>query len=322
MVIHEAEIPEMDELELSRIEQYVIDLRLGDSRKNIRLKEFLKDPKDAFYRYPYYAMLFSGPAALLFMLVGFSFTWGTPTIDHVILFSVWIFIIPPAITYYRKHKFVNKVEEYMPNFLRDIAEMSRAGLTLPAALGTVAKGEYGEMTDEIKKMDASVSWGISFEETIEYFAKRMNTPLISRAVALITQASRAGGRVSFVLEAAARDASEIKTLERERRGNMAVYVVISYIAFFVFIFVILMLTTRFVPTMYEASQAVAGASAGGSFIGGFDPDAFIRTLFHACLLQGFMSGLVAGQLGENRLSGGLKHSFVMTFIGWVCFLIL
>ncbi|MGM0771155.1 MAG: type II secretion system F family protein [Halobacteriota archaeon] len=322
IVIHEAEIPHMDEKELEKIEQYVINIKLGESRKNVRVKEFLSDPKAALYRYPYYAMFFSGPIALLFMALGLSMTWGTHAIDHVIIFSVWLFIIPPAITYHRKHKFISKVEEYMPNFLRDIAEMSRAGLTLPAALGTVAKGEYGAMTSEIRKMDGSVSWGISFEETIEHFAKRMNTPLISRSVALITQASRAGGRVSFVLEAAARDASELKVLERERRGNMAVYVVISYIAFFVFIFVILMLSTRFVPVMFEASQAVAGSSAGGSFIGSFDPDNFIRVLFHASVIQGFMSGLVAGQLGENRISAGLKHSFILTFIAWVCFLIL
>ncbi|AKB84930.1 type II secretion system F family protein [Methanococcoides methylutens] len=323
ILIHEAEIPRMSEEELEKIEQYVINIRLGESRKNVRVKEFLSDPKGALYRYPYYAMFFSGPLALLFMAFGLSMTWGTPAIDHVILFSVWLFIIPPAITYHRKHKFIGKVEEYMPNFLRDIAEMSRAGLTLPAALGTVAKGEYGAMTGEIKKMDGSVSWGISFEETIEYFAKRMNTPLISRSVALITQASRAGGRVSFVLEAAARDASELKVLEKERRGNMAVYVVISYIAFFVFIFVILMLSTRFVPVMFEASQAVAGSgSAGGSFIGSFDPDNFIRVLYHASVIQGFMSGLVAGQLGESRISAGLKHSFILTFIAWVSFLIL
>ena len=322
ILIHEAEIPRMSEEELEKIEQYVINIRLGESRKNVRVKEFLSDPKGALYRYPYYAMFFSGPLALLFLALGLSMTWGTPAIDHVILFSVWLFIIPPAITYHRKHKFIGKVEEYMPNFLRDIAEMSRAGLTLPAALGTVAKGEYGAMTGEIKKMDGSVSWGISFEETIEYFAKRMNTPLISRSVALITQASRAGGRVSFVLEAAARDASELKVLEKERRGNMAVYVVISYIAFFVFIFVILMLSTRFVPVMFEASQAVAGSSAGGSFIGSFDPDNFIRVLYHASVIQGFMSGLVAGQLGESRISAGLKHSFILTFIAWVSFLIL
>lgn len=316
------EIDELDEDQLSAYEEQVILMKLDDVKKDDRLRDFMRNPKGSFSTYPYYAMIFSGPAAIIFMIAGLYLTWGTPGIDNVLIISSWIFMLPPALTYYRKASYINKVEEYLPNFLRDIAEMSRAGLTLPAAVETVAKGEYGEMTAEIRKMDASLSWGISFEDTLDNFGKRMNTSLITRSVALITQANRAGGRVSFVLEAAARDASEIKTLERERRGNMAVYVVISYMSFFVFIFVILMLATKFVPTMHMASVASTSAPAGGSFIGSFDADNFIRILFHATIIQGYMSGLVAGQMGEGKLSAGLKHSFALTLIAWLSFIVL
>ncbi len=310
----------MSEEQLRRLEDRMIGERLKDSRENVRIKEFISNPIYSLYKYPYYAMFFSAPAALIFLLIGLKLTWGKPYIDDVIIFSVWIFITPPAVTYFRKRRRVNKIEEYLPNFLRDIAEMSRAGLTLPSAVSTVAKGEYGEMSKEIRKMNDSLSWGVSFEITLENFAKRMNTSLISRSVALITQANRAGGRMSVVLEAAAKDASEIKVLQRERRGNMAVYVVISYMSFFVFIFVILMLSSKFVPTMYAAGEAASGISAGGTaFLGSFDPDRFIRILFHASMIQGFVSGLVAGQMGEGELSAGLKHSLVLTFVAWVAF---
>ncbi|HML27211.1 MAG TPA: type II secretion system F family protein, partial [Methanomethylovorans sp.] len=95
-------------------------------------------------------------------------------------------------------------------------------------VATVAKGEYGELSPEIKKMNDLMSWGVSFERSLLTFAYRMNTALIDRSVALITQASKAGGRVSQVLEAAARDSTEVKQLERERKGNMMVYLVIIY----------------------------------------------------------------------------------------------
>ena len=136
---------------------------------------------------------------------------------------------------------------------------------------------------------------------------------------MITQANRAGGRVTFVLEAAARDASEIKTLQRERNANMMVYVVIVYMAFFVFIFVILMLSSKFVPTMAEAGQAAAAAGAGSRFIGAFDPDSFRRLLFHASVIQGFVAGLVAGQMGEGEIAAGLKHTIVMVLLAWAAF---
>ncbi|MEZ5335041.1 MAG: type II secretion system F family protein [Methanolobus sp.] len=146
-----------------------------------------------------------------------------------------ITIIPPSIAFHKKYKRTDTIEEYLPTFLRDISEMSRAGLTLPRAVNTVAKGEYGALTKEVQSMDAAMSWGVSFEDSLISFSKRVPTPIITRTVSLITQASKAGGKVSSVLEAAARDAREVKMLERERRGNMMVYVVISYMSFFVFL---------------------------------------------------------------------------------------
>ena len=309
----------MSESQLRELEENAITLGLERSKKNIRVKEFLKDPYGTLYRYPSYVALFSVPVALIFFIIGMKLTWGTILIDDVIIFTVLIMITPPAILHYKKRRVIRKIEEYMPNFLRDIGEMSRAGLTLPRAIATVAKGEYGDLSKEVTLMNASMSWGVSFEDTLENFSARMNTPLISRSVALITQANRAGGRVSSVLEAAARDASEIKMLQRERSGNMIVYLVIIYMAFFVFIFVILMLVSTFVPTMAQAGSAASAAGAGSQFLGAFDPEKFTRILVHAAVIQGFVSGLVAGQLGEGEFFAGLKHSVILTITAWVAF---
>lgn len=309
----------LSDQQLRELEENSIALGIERSKKNIRIKEFFKDPYETLYRYPAYMAFFSVPVALIFCIIGFKLVWGSVLIDDVIIFTVLIAITPPAIMHYKKRKVIKKIEEYMPNFLRDISEMSRAGLTLPRAIATVAKGEYGELSKEVRLMDSSMSWGVSFEDTLINFSKRMNTPLISRSIALITQANRAGGRVSSVLEAAARDATEIKMLQRERSGNMIIYLVIIYMAFFVFIFVILMLTSTFIPTMAQAGQAAAAAGAGSQFLGAFDPAKFSRTLFHAAVIQGFVSGLVAGQLGEGEFFAGLKHSVILTLVAWVTF---
>jgi flagellar protein FlaJ len=310
---------ELSENELCELEDALIDSRIEESKKNILVKEFIKEPAQTIYKYPQYAFLISIPVAIIAFVIGIIFTWGTVLIDDVIIFTVLISITPPAIAYHKKYKNTDNIEEYLPTFLRDVSEMSKAGLTLPRAVNTVAKGEYGALTKEVQHMDSSMSWGVSFETTLLNFSTRVNTPIIERSVALITQASRAGGRVSSVLEAAARDAREVKILERERRGNMMVYVVISYMSFFVFIFVIAMLTTSFVPAMAEAGKAASAAGAGSQFIGAFDPSVYSRLMMHTSVLQGFMSGLVAGQMGEGSVYQGLKHSIILTLIAWTIF---
>jgi flagellar protein FlaJ len=309
----------LTEEELCRLEDGLIGSRMEDAKKNMAIKDFLKRPGSTFYEHPEYTLVISLPVALIVFIFGMRMTWGTPLIDDVIIFTVLILITPPAIAFHKKFTNIDKVEEYLPTFLRDISELSRAGLTLSRSVGTVAKGEYGAMTKEVQQMDSSMSWGISFEQTLSNFAKRVPTPVIVRSVSLINQASRAGGRVSSVLEAAARDAREVKLLERERRGNMLMYVVITYISFFVFIFVIAMLTSTFVPTMAEAAKAAQASGAGSSFIRSFDPAQYTRLMMHAAVIQGFMSGLVAGQMGEGAVTQGLKHSIILTMIAWVIF---
>jgi flagellar protein FlaJ len=279
----------LTEEELTELEDNLISSKMEEAKKNVVIKEFLKDPLDTLYTHPEYAFAISVPIAMVFFAIGMIATWGTPIIDDVIIFSVLIIITPPAFTFHKKYKRTSTIEEYLPTFLRDISEMSRAGLTLPRAVNTVARGEYGALTKEVQAMDASMSWGVSFEESLENFAKRVPTPIITRTVALITQASKAGGRVVSVLEAAARDAREVKLLERERRGNMMVYVVISYMSFFVFLFVIGMLTSTFVPTMAEAGKAASAAGAGSQFIGAFDPSKYTRLMMHTGVIHGIMS---------------------------------
>jgi len=39
------------------------------------------------------------------------------------------------------------------------------------------------------------------------------------------------------------------------------------------------------------------------------------------IIQGIFSGLAVGKLGEGSLMAGLKHSFFMSFIGGLAFLL-
>jgi archaeal flagellar protein FlaJ len=311
--------PNLDELSLQEIEDDMIHLSLEDSKKNIHLKQFLKEPYDTLCTYPQYTFIFSIPVSLTILVFGIIFVWPNPLIDDIIFFSVLLSMFPASIMYHKKMQHINKVEEYLPTFLRDISEMNYAGLTFSKAVATAAKGEYGELSCEVNNMDNLMSWGISFEEALLNFAYRTNTTLINRSVSLVIQASRAGGRVSQALEAAAQDATEIKLLERERKGNMIIYVSIIYLAFFVFIFVVGMLATTFVPTMANAGNSVSATGSSYTYISAFQPDSFIRLMFHASLIQGFFSGLVAGQMGEGAVSAGLKHSIVLSLIAWIAF---
>jgi flagellar protein FlaJ len=225
---------------------------------------------------------------------------------------------------YRLSK-IQAIEEELPNFLRDTAECSRAGMTLVDAIRTASYGNYGLLTPEIKKMANQLSWGIYVNDVLTQFAERVGTPLVKRSVLLTIEASRSGGNIADVLTAVAKDAKEIKMLENERNINMNVYITVIYIAFFVFLAVISILATSFLPAITHISQTAPSTAQGAGTpvsVGKIDPASILNIYYLAVLVQGFGSGLVAGVLSTGKLVHGFKHSLIMVVIAVFMFRVL
>ena len=107
---------------------------------------------------------------------------------------------------------IQKIDGIFPDFVRDLAESRRAGMTFTKAILFASKGEYGILTPEIKKISQQVSWGGSVADALESFAQRVNTKSIRRTITLIIEASNSGGNVADVLDVAAKDAVSAKAI--------------------------------------------------------------------------------------------------------------
>ncbi|HUR69063.1 MAG TPA: type II secretion system F family protein [Candidatus Thermoplasmatota archaeon] len=219
----------------------------------------------------------------------------------------------------REARRTEAIDQKFPEFLRDLAESQRSGMTLTEAVLTASKGQYGVLTSEIRKMAAQIEWGVSFSDALERFAKRVDTPLIERTVSLIIQASSAGGNVVDVLTAAADDAREIQQIVKERKQQMSIYTMIIYIAFAVFIGVIAVLNAQFIPEVAKAVSKADGVSIGGLNFKKFDEDDFKILFFHAAIIQGLGGGIVGGVMAGGKPIHGLRHSFILVVIAWVLF---
>ncbi len=100
---------------------------------------------------------------------------------------------------------------------------------------------------------------------------------------------------------------------------MMIYMIIVLMSFFVFLFVIGVLSSTFLATMAEAGKAVSSSGASSQFMGSVNLFLYNRLFCHAALIQGFFSGLAAGVMGEGRVVAGLKYSAMMVIIAWVAF---
>ena len=244
------------------------------------------------------------------------FILGTPA--DFLLIAIFIFTgVFGIYEFLRLHR-VHKIDNRFPDFVRDLAESRRAGMTFTKAIMYSSRGNYGVLTSEIQKIARQISWGSSVDNALNAFAKRVNTKLIRRTISLIIEASRSGGNVADVLEAASRDAREIKLIESERRASMLSYIAVIYVAMGVFLLILVVLCKSLLPSMLgsEASTMQASTMMKGGLMKQAD---VLQLFFAAALVQSGMMGLVTGVFEEGNIISGVKHTFIMLIIVWIIF---
>jgi len=86
-----------------------------------------------------------------------------------------------------------QLEEQFPDFLTDLASNRRAGFTLAESVRVAADSNYGPLTDDVRRMAAQLSWNMPFEEALERFANRVDTPLVSRSISSCSRPNAPAG---------------------------------------------------------------------------------------------------------------------------------
>ena len=235
---------------------------------------------------------------------------GSPLFDEYFLLAVVITVFPPAVLDYVDYRWKRSVDKYLPDLFRSIVQAQKTGMPLPQAVEEASKRKYGPMTKELQKMVAQMSWGVSFEDALQSLGKRVDTALLRQTIPLILEAQRSGGQVEKVFEPLEEFVRTTLTFDAERKTQIRPYLAIIYVAFFVFLFTIIMLFKSFFVDMvdFELSQFEV-----------MPPSEARSIFFHMSAIQAFFGGLVAGKMGEGTVGGGLKHSVILLLCGYLAF---
>ncbi len=264
--------------------------------------------------------LFSFMAALDYLE---SLNLPLDPIDYVI-FAMLAMFGPYGFYVSTKEKHVREIETRLPDFLRDVAEAGRFGMTLADSIVVASSGRYGRLTPEIKKMAAQIEWGVPASEAVQLLSERVKTPLVNRMASIIRKANDAGGNVADVLSMVSRDAKETILTQEERSVTMSTYVMVVYISFFVFIATIIILQSQFLPKMEEAGQTVSDQAAeqGLAEIPGVNiqvsviPEVSFVFLL-SVIVHAAGDGILAGVIQRGSIPIGMRHSFIMLVAGFM-----
>ena len=223
---------------------------------------------------------------------------------------------------------IEAIEASIPDFLDRLAGVNEAGMTVVESLRRVTKGDLGALDEEVERLWADVEWGGDARNALHRFESRVRTATVTRVVTLLTNAMSASGDLGPVLRIAADNAQEARRLKRRRRQEMVVYLLIVYISFIVFLVIIGALDAILIPnipTGVPTPDASGGVPGAGLPVGGatdVNVAAYTLLFFHVAVIQGFFSGFVAGQMGEEDVKNGAKHATILVALAYLLFLVL
>jgi len=228
----------------------------------------------------------------------------------ITLITIVIVIGPIAYFEYLKYSRNKEVEERFPDFLRDVSENIKSGMTLTQAIKNTKDNDYGKLNPFVRKMATQIDWGVPFNRILEDFSKD-NTPVIRRTVSSIIETYRGGGDISKVFDAVEESIMEVIRIRKERTSSTYSQMLTGYIIFFVFVGILVALQVFLIPSLVSIS------APGASLVNTQVAKSVYTDIFQwLVLIEGIFSGLVIGKMSEGTIMAGLKHSLLLTFVGY------
>jgi flagellar protein FlaJ len=266
-------------------------------------------------------------SALLFIigflgLIGAIELFGdTITGIDFIVFGLLCSIGPIGFYNHIKANKKHEIEEHLPDFLREISSSASSGMTVFDAITSASSGDHGKLTPELQKMSSQLSWGISVNEALTNFAKRINTHSVKRMVVTINKALEIGGNTAAVFEAAAKEIDQAKQVEQQRKAEMSLYSIVIFISYFVFLAVIIIINTTIFQAFLDLQGKLAPGAAGAGFVpvSKIDPYTLKSTFFAFILVQSIGGGLLGGFMMDGKLSSGVRFGFALVLISFFVF---
>lgn len=339
-LINLSDIPELSS-GLSKEEEEKRDKKFGLYRQLYNIRGLVFNPYKTIRDEPRYTFFFGVPLGFYYLthlpetlkeIIDFNFRWDPnfahnsgncvqfiSTIDDYLVIFIVIALIPFIIFYEIRAWRMRKIDEKLPDLLRNLSSMNDSGLLMSNSLKIMAESKMGILSKELKKLKEDLSWGTSTSKALMKLKNNIRTASSSRILHTLIKANESTGNLKNVLSIIAEQIKNEERLKKERSSEMVIYVVTIYVAFSVFLFIVYVLAVYFFPesaSFKNSSQGIGYGIIGNSY---FNIQEYTMLMFHSALVQAFTSGLIAGKMGQGSVYMGLKYSVSMMIITCVVF---
>jgi len=213
--------------------------------------------------------------------------------------ALTVMTLPVAIVDIRNSSRDRNILDGVTNFLRDLVENRKSGLSPERCIEALAAKEYGGFSKHLKLIAAKLKWGFSLRSIFEGFKKKTSNWLTLIYMYLLIDTIEVGGGTEESLETIAEFAESAKSIEKERNAVLTPLLLVPYIGAG-----LLTITTILFLQFFSKMSVIGSVSIPYLTLS--------RMLLTPLIFHSYMLGMVTGKIISGRISSGFKHAILLT----------
>ena len=272
-----------------------------------------KSPLNEYRPYKVYAI--SSAISVVFLLLVTGFFGFVPTpfmglVDLPIAVAITLIasVVPGAIVHQKIASKKASMERGISNFLRDLTETRKTGLSPEACIANLSERDYGAFSKELKRMSSDIGWGIPMRNVIMKFVSKTKSWMSQIVMFLLLEAVDVGGGTISMIESLARFNNMTQEVEKEKKMSVRPYMIMPYFA------AILLVATTLMTLLFTTNTVAMGVETSTAA----NNTDYLTLIFTVSVITHcYLIGLVCGKISEESLAAGFKHSALLVLIAIV-----
>jgi flagellar protein FlaJ len=223
--------------------------------------------------------------------------------------------VPPAVVYMRVGRVNNDAENSMPDFLRDVTEARKIGLSPEKSIIHATKRTgYGKFSETLNLIRSQMEWGVSLRRIFVNIKQKIQTWPVLVNFLILVETIKIGGGSASALEILTDYSEKQKDVEANKKSLLRPYVILAFIWS-----VLIALTTTMVAMAVYALTRISLPGTTAMPLGVVQ--AQINLFSTGIILQCWLSGFFVGKVNEGTFAAGFKYSAMLVLTAYVSLLV-
>ncbi|MCX8196091.1 MAG: type II secretion system F family protein [Acidilobaceae archaeon] len=217
--------------------------------------------------------------------------------------------VPSLLAWRVRQATIRGVGNAMANFLRDLVEVRKMGLSPEKSIILLSQRDYGSLTPVLRKIATSLSLGFELESAVARALRGYRNWMLLATMKFLSDAIVLGGGSIETLDSLARFTRSLADFEEELSKRFRVYLLMPYVGVALVVGSTLLMISYMVQTLsLDPMRAQL-----------YMDEIKATTLYVSlgAILNAWLMGLIAGKLTTGSALGGLQHAILLTIVALI-----